>query len=90
MRWRWRGAARACAWSKPTRPPITPNWPVRDDAAALLTVATKSANRRGVPRAAALRQVMLALMHDWRIPQSANPAIWAPLVLVDQRATSDR
>jgi len=21
MRWRWRGAARACAWSKPTRPP---------------------------------------------------------------------
>jgi len=33
---------------------------------------------------------MLALMHDWRIPQSANPAIWAPLVLVDQRATSDR
>jgi len=69
---------------------LVSHWPVRDDAAARLTVATVSANRRGVPRAAALRQAMLALTHDWRIPQSANPAIWAPLVLVDQRATSDR
>jgi hypothetical protein len=33
---------------------------------------------------------MLALMHNRRIPQSANPAIWAPLVLVDQRAASPR
>jgi CHAT domain-containing protein len=63
---------------------LVSHWPVRDDAAARLTVTTLSATRKGRNRATALQQAMLALMRDRTIPGAANPAIWAPFVLVER------
>ncbi len=61
---------------------LVSHWPVRDDAAARLTVATLRTARQGVPRAIALQRAMIALMQDRSVPGSANPAVWAPFVLV--------
>lgn len=63
---------------------LVSHWPVRDDTAAALTVATLRGARAGLPRAEALRQAMLAVMHDPHIPGAAHPAIWAPFVLIDR------
>ncbi len=62
---------------------LVSHWPVRDDAAARLTVATLNGTRQGLGRAQALQRAMLALMHDRRVPQSSNPAVWAPFVLIE-------
>ncbi|MEE4290061.1 MAG: CHAT domain-containing protein, partial [Erythrobacter sp.] len=59
------------------------HWPVRDDAATRLSVATVSAAAGGMDRAEALRQAQLALIDDPDVPQGDSPAIWAPFVLVD-------
>ncbi len=63
---------------------LVSHWPVRDDAAQHITVATLRESRRGVDRATALRHAMLALMADRTVPGAANPAVWAPFVLVDR------
>ncbi len=63
---------------------LVSHWPVRDDAAERITVETVRGTRRGEPRAVALRHAMMRLMADRRVPQSANPAIWAPFVLIDR------
>ena len=63
---------------------LVSHWPVRDDAAERITVETVRRTRMGEPRAVALRHAILALMADRRVPQSANPAIWAPFVLIQQ------
>lgn len=62
---------------------LVSHWAVRDDAAARLTVATVRETRRGVDRATALQHAMLVLMRDRSIPGAANPAVWAPFVLVE-------
>ncbi len=62
---------------------LVSHWPVRDDAAQHLTVATLAGTRRGLDRATALQRAMLALMRDRSVPGAANPAIWAPFVLVE-------
>ena len=59
------------------------HWPVRDDAATLLSVATMRASAQGMPRDEALRQAQLALMDNAEVPGGASPSIWAPFVLVD-------
>ena len=63
---------------------LVSHWPVRDDAAAALTVATLRLYQSGLPRDEALRRAMRALMHDKTIRGAANPAVWAPFVLIDQ------
>ena len=63
---------------------LVSHWPVRDDAAARLTVATLAAAARGVPRPVALQRAMIAVMHDSHLPGAAHPATWAPFVLIDR------
>ena len=63
---------------------LVSHWPVRDDAAARITVATLAATRRGVDRPQALRQAMLKVMRDRRLAGAENPAIWAPFVLIER------
>ncbi len=58
------------------------HWPVRDDAAARLSVATVEGAARGLSRAEALRRAKLELIHDATVPHAAHPAIWAPFVLI--------
>ena len=57
-------------------------WPLRDDAAARLTVDTVRFHARGVSQAEALRRAQLRLIGDRTLPDAANPAIWAPFSLV--------
>jgi len=63
---------------------LVSHWPVRDDAAAALTVATLRGTRNGLSRAEALRRAMRDVMHDKRIGGAAHPAVWAPFVLIDR------
>lgn len=63
---------------------LVSHWPVRDDTAAALTVATLRGAQAGLSRAEALRQAMLTVMHDPHIPGAAHPAMWAPFVLIGQ------
>lgn len=63
---------------------LVSHWPVRDDAAERITVETVRSTRSGTPHAVALQRAILALMGNRRIPQSANPAIWAPFVLIER------
>ena len=58
------------------------HWPVRDDAATAMTLATVDASRKGLPRAEALRRAQVAVLKDARLVGSAHPATWAPFVLV--------
>ncbi len=59
------------------------HWPVRDDAATRLSVATVTAAAKGVERSEALRQAQLALIADSEMEGSASPSIWAPFVLIE-------
>ena len=61
---------------------LVSHWPVRDDAAAQLTVGTVRNTQSGATRAVALQRAMLVLLADRKVPQSAHPAIWAPFVLI--------
>lgn len=59
------------------------HWPVRDDAATRLSVATVKAAASGVERSEALRQAQLALIADGKMQGAASPSIWAPFVLIE-------
>ncbi len=59
------------------------HWRVRDDAAARLSVDTVRASQAGATRAEALRQAQLALLSNANLPDAANPAVWAPFVLIE-------
>jgi CHAT domain-containing protein len=63
---------------------LVSHWPVRDDAAEALTVATVRATRQGIGRSRALQQAMLHVMQDRTLPGSAHPAAWAPFVLIER------
>ncbi len=58
------------------------HWRVRDDVAARLTVETAKGTSAGLKPAEALRRAQIALTHDRSVSGSANPALWAPFVLV--------
>ncbi len=60
-------------------------WPLRDDAAARISVGTVRGVASGLSRAEALRRAMLAMIADRSVPDGGNPAIWAPFTLVSQR-----
>jgi CHAT domain-containing protein len=61
---------------------LVSHWPIRDDAAQMLTVATVRNARSSPSRAIALQQAMLNLLADKNIPQAEHPAIWASFVLI--------
>lgn len=63
---------------------LVSHWPVRDDAAARLTVDTLREARTAPTRAIALQRATLRLMNDRSVPGAAHPAQWAPFVLVGQ------
>jgi len=63
---------------------LVSHWPVRDDVAARLTVDTLRGAARGLSRAKALQAATLRLMADRRMPGAADPAMWAPFVLLGQ------
>lgn len=59
-------------------------WPVRDDAAMLLTTEALSWHEEhpSAPRAAALRHAMVVLLSRDDTPDFAHPSAWAPFVLL--------
>ena len=60
------------------------HWRVRDDAAAHLSASTVERALAGASHAEALRQSQLALIEGAAdVPDSANPSIWAPFVLIE-------
>jgi CHAT domain-containing protein len=59
------------------------HWPVRDDAAARLSVATVAAAQAGMARSEALRRAQLALIAAEDLPGAASPSIWAPFVIIE-------
>lgn len=59
------------------------HWPVRDDAATRLSVATVTATGQGVSKAEALRRAQLAMMEDAEVPNGASPSIWGPFILIE-------
>jgi CHAT domain-containing protein len=61
---------------------LVSHWPVRDDAAARLTVATIEASAAGQSSAQALRTAMLALMDDPAVLNGSDPEVWAPFAVV--------
>jgi len=63
---------------------LVSHWPVRDDAAEALTVATVRNAEHGLSRSRALQQAMLRTMADKSLPNAAHPAFWAPFVLVQR------
>ncbi|TCM43272.1 tetratricopeptide repeat protein [Novosphingobium sp. ST904] len=58
------------------------HWPVRDDVASRLTLATVKGARGHTRRAEALRRAQLDVLGDRSVAGAAHPAIWAPFVLV--------
>jgi CHAT domain-containing protein len=61
---------------------LASHWPVRDDAAARLTVDTVRGAARGDTPAQALRKAELRLIDDPRTPDGADPSVWAPFELI--------
>jgi CHAT domain-containing protein/tetratricopeptide (TPR) repeat protein len=58
------------------------HWPVRDDVAARLTVASVKNAVNGLSKAEALRRAILSLIKDKKVPMAAHPATWAPFVII--------
>jgi CHAT domain-containing protein/tetratricopeptide (TPR) repeat protein len=77
------GLARAFLYAG-ARSLLVSHWAVRDDVAARLTVDTVSRAMKGEDRAQALRRAMLALIDDPAVPGAADPAVWAPFILVER------
>jgi CHAT domain-containing protein len=60
------------------------HWPVRDDAAAFLSVETLRGAEAGADRAEALRAAQLALVRGQTgMTGEASPGVWAPFVLIE-------
>lgn len=59
------------------------HWPVRDDVATRLSVATVKASSSGVERSEALRQAQLELIEDETLEGAASPVVWAPFVIIE-------
>lgn len=58
-------------------------WPVRDDFAARLTVATLSSSRH-LSKARALQNAELAMIADRKRPGDADPSAWASFILLER------
>ena len=79
------GLARAFFYAG-ARALLVSHWPVDSDAAVRLTTGAFSelAAHPGIGRAEALRRSMKALIADRSASRNADPAVWAPFVLVGE------
>ena len=79
------GLARAFLYAG-ARAILVSHWPVRDDAAAALTTGAFSrlTSEKGIGRAEALREAMIAVMDNTDDPTLAHPSAWAPFVVVGE------
>ncbi|MDH6259332.1 CHAT domain-containing protein [Bradyrhizobium sp. BR13661] len=79
------GLARAFFYAG-ARALLVSHWPVDSDAAVRLTTGAFSelTTHPGIGRAEALRRSMRALIADRSSPRNADPAVWAPFVLVGE------
>ena len=79
------GLARAFFYAG-ARALLVSHWPVDSDAAVRLTTGAFSelTAHPGIGRAEALRRSMKALIADRSSPRNADPAVWAPFVLVGE------
>lgn len=59
------------------------NWPVRDDVASVITLATTRATRHGATPAQALRSAMRNLLHRRDFDGADDPFVWAPFMLLN-------
>ncbi|MGI9377981.1 MAG: CHAT domain-containing protein [Tsuneonella suprasediminis] len=60
------------------------HWPVRDDAAAFLSVETLRRAETGADRAQALREAQLQMIADKAgMPGEDSPGVWGPFVLIE-------
>ncbi|MDP5103851.1 MAG: CHAT domain-containing protein, partial [Erythrobacter sp.] len=60
------------------------HWPVRDDAAAFLSVETLRRAEAGAGRAEALREAQLTMVRGKTgMADETSPAVWAPFVLIE-------
>lgn len=77
------GLARAFQ-SAGARSLLLSHWPVRDDAAAFLSVETLRLAGQGEDRAEALRAAQLRMIGSkTRIPGQQRPDLWAPFILIE-------
>jgi CHAT domain-containing protein len=79
------GLARAFFYAG-ARALLVSHWPVDSDAAVRLTTGAFSelSAHPGIGRAEALRRSMKSLITDRSSPRNADPAVWAPFVLVGE------
>jgi CHAT domain-containing protein len=79
------GLARAFFYAG-ARALLVSHWPVDSDAAVRLTTGAfaELTAHPGIGRAEALRRSMKALIADRSSPRNADPAVWAPFVLVGE------
>lgn len=63
---------------------LVSHWPVRDDAAAFLTVNMIENAQSGMSKAEALQKAMKDLRFNADIPNASHPALWASFVLVSE------
>lgn len=79
------GLARAFFYAG-VRALLVSHWPVDSEAAVRLTTGAFSelTAHPGIGRAEALRRAMKALIADRSSPRNADPAVWAPFVLVGE------
>ena len=79
------GLARAFFYAG-ARALLVSHWPVDSDAAVRLTTGAFSelTAHPGIGRAEALRRSMKTLIADRSSPRNADPAVWAPFVLVGE------
>ena len=78
----WSGLAQAFRYAG-ARALLLSHWPVRDDAATFVTVATVAGARAGLSRPVALQRAMVRLMAARQVEEAANPYIWAPYILLE-------
>ena len=81
------GLARAFFYAG-ARSLIVSHWEVDDEATAQLMINTFQASTReaGLSHAEALRQAMLAMIHNAKSDAAADPRFWAPFVVVGEPA----
>lgn len=63
---------------------LVSHWPIRDDAAAFLTINTIRNTQSGMSKARALQKAMKDLRQDSSIPNASHPALWSSFVLVSE------
>lgn len=63
---------------------LVSHWPVRDDAAGLLTKGALQvqSDNAGISNSESLRRSMLDLIENGQIPGAAHPSTWAPFTVV--------